>query len=71
MINMYNYCAILVQLKFTIILLRRPNSFVVYTSTRIFDFMADSPAEMHMWIGGIVYVITVSHTSSIVYLYSV
>lgn len=32
----------------------RPNAFAVYTSTTIYDFVADSPAEMHMWIGGIV-----------------
>lgn len=31
----------------------RPNTFAVITATRVFNLVADSSAEMHMWIGGL------------------
>lgn len=31
----------------------RPNSFAIYTANRIYDFVADSSGEMHMWIGAL------------------
>ena len=31
----------------------RPNAFAVITAGRVFTFVAESPASMHRWIGGI------------------
>lgn len=31
----------------------RPNSFAIYTANRIYDVVADSSGEMHMWIGAL------------------
>ena len=35
----------------------RPNAFAVITPSRVFNLISDSSAEMHMWIGGTVYIV--------------
>ena len=43
-IYMYNY--------YFPFFLCRPNAFAVITPSRVFNLIADTSAEMHMWIGG-------------------
>lgn len=33
----------------------RPNSFAVITVGRVFNLVAESPAAMHQWIGGVLF----------------
>ena len=41
------------SMHFVLVYFCRPNSFAIYTANRIYDFVADSSGEMHMWIGAL------------------